>query len=383
MLTLPDYRNAAQKQVKWAALLFFGAMVLGLLATVTLLLLKTSVHPTNYGGWLLEVLLAFGGMVIAAVWVFISLLYYLKNRKDPNANCPYCWKNLAYVLPLTVASRRCCHCGELVLDDPNEPIEPGHEAPPLPTRHEFNEANKRHQNYIVPVVACGVIGSYLSCCGAAGASQLFRPPFGIIFFAFTILIVPITSVAIFVSVRRGAKKSATLTCFWCGKLMTGNGVLISATRRCYNCGQSAIAPRFRPLPPPHAGKWIAVAEITRREKIRNRLVWLGFGWSGAGLLAVVLLLAMPYLWFGGVQYFIQWLRQFLDVEVARFLAIFGPIFGVVLAFIAIWYFGAKYTGRAMKRCPLDCPRCGKSFLPAFTRATRCCNFCQWPIVASG
>jgi ribosomal protein L37AE/L43A len=336
------------------------------------------------GTWVSLVLLAAG--LIALPLIPVAVVRWRRAARDPHSACPHCRKSLSTAIPLVTASRRCPHCGGAVLPDPDDaPTDatgPAAPPPPRPTRWEFLEADKRHQGLGIPVLIGGLIGSYVGCGGAAAASQALRlpDPLGIVVFGLLAAVVPVSAVLVLASLYFRAKRNDALTCSHCKAVLAGHRSTVAATGRCVRCGRTALGPRHRPLPPPHAARPFTVARITELENARwlvtlrngRRVLWV--------LAAAVALIAAPYAIAGSRTGVELWLSPRVGDTWAGLIADGGPWVTLFVVLMGVAVVSGWATTRMKKRHPLDCPRCGKKFLPAFARATGCCHHCYRPIM---
>ncbi|MEO2091002.1 MAG: hypothetical protein ABGY75_16135 [Gemmataceae bacterium] len=347
-----------------------------------------NLHPNWYGlldrsgTWVSLLLLAAG--LIAVALLPVAIVGWRRAARDPRSACPHCRKSLATAIPLVTASRRCPHCGGAVLLDPDdEPADPAAPPPPRPTRWEYLEADRRHQSLGVPVIIGGLLGSYVGCGGAAAASNAFglSGPVGVAVFGVLAAVVPVSAVLVLATLYFRAKRNDALTCSHCAAVLAGHRSTVAATARCVKCGRSALAPRHRPLPPPHAARPFTVAEITKLEDARWQAA-VRSGWRALWALAVaVALIAAPYAAAGSRTAVELWLSPRVGDARAMLIADFGPWVALFVVLVVVAVVSSRAATAAKKRLPLDCPRCGKEFLPAFARVTRCCNHCCRPIVA--
>ncbi len=382
MVPVPEYRAAAERRATRGA-----AAVLAVLAAVVPSGFGwAGLHPNWHGmldrseTWLFLGLIAAG--LIALPLVPVAVVRWRWAARDPRSACPHCRKSLATAIPLVTASRRCPHCGGAALLDPDDqPADPDAPPPPRPTLREFLEADRRHQGLGVPVIIGGLLGSYVGCGGAAAASgALDLPgPVGVAVFGLLAAVVPVSAVLVLASLYFRAKRNDALTCPHCAAVLAGHRSTVAATGRCVKCGRTTLAPRHRPLPPPHAARPFTVAQITDREDARwqaavrngRRALW--------ALAAAVAVIAAPYAAAGSRTGVELWLSPRVGDDRAMLLAQFGPWVALFTVLMGVVFVSSRATARAKKRHPLDCPRCGREVLPTFARATRCCSHCCRPI----
>ena len=322
---------------------------------------------------------------IGLVWATLAaagltLLFEVgwKLARHPFTRCPHCRRRLTDGIPQVVASGCCPHCGRRVLEPPAE-------APPadaLVPRPEYIAADTGYQNRGVPVLIGGIIACYIGCGGAFASLDAFDLPFPLneVVFVLLVLIAPVSLVAVLRWLHAGGRRNPALACPTCGRLLAGARMLVAATGNCHECGSRAIVPRTRPLPPPHLGPMWTVEGIT--ERVRRRRKW---HWRALGLtLTAGVLVPFAYplgMWL--VESAEPRLRLWLGWRGAEVVEENGPAAGTALAGAAVVVLVPRWVLRlSSRRHPLDCPRCGREFLPGFARATKCCNRCGWRIVAA-
>lgn len=381
MVPVPEYRAAAHRRSAGATAAALAIVV----AVVCLAAGGANLFDRWRGGvaWWFFLLLFVVGLILLAL-IPVAVVRWRRAARDPRSACPHCRKSLATSIPLVTASRRCPHCGGAVLFDPDdEPTDPDTPPPPRPTRWEFLEADKRHQTLGVPVIIGGLLGSYVGCGGAAAVSGLLNlpGPVGVAVFGLLAAVVPVTAVLVLAHLYFRARRNDALTCPHCAAVLAGHRSTVAATGRCPRCGRTALAPRHRPLPPPHAARPFTLTQLVDREDARwqaavrtgRRAVWV--------LAAAASLIAVPYAAAGSRTGVELWLSPRVGDNWAGLIADGGPWVTVFAVLVVVVVVSSRATAAAKKRHPLDCPRCGKEFLPAFARATRCCQHCCRPIVA--
>ncbi len=386
VVPVPEYRAAAERRATRGAFVILAVIA----AVVSSGFGWVGLHPNWYGmldrpdTWLFLGLIAVG--LIALALLPVAVVRWRRAARDPRSACPHCRKSLATAIPLVTASRRCPHCGGAVLLDPDEssdPTDPDAQPRPRPTRWEYLEADKRHQALGIPVIIGGLLGSYVGCGGAAAVSGALNlpGPVGVAVFGLLAAVVPVSSVLVLAALYFRAKRNDALTCPHCAAVLAGHRSTVAATGRCVKCGRSALAPRHRPLPPPHAAPSFTVGRITELEDARwqatlrnwRRTLWV--------LAAAVALIAAPYAAAGGRTGVELWLSPRVGDTWAGLTADGGPWVTLFVVLGGVVFVSGRATARMKRRHPLNCPRCGKEFLPTFARATRCCNHCCRPIVA--
>lgn len=384
MVPVPEYRVAAERRATRGAAAVFAVIAAVAFIGVGGGSLQDYRRAHDPAQWFFLLLFAAG--LIALALVPVAVVRWRRAARDPQSACPHCRKSLATAVPLVTASRRCPHCGRAVLldpdDEPADPTDPGAPPPPRPTRWEFLEADKRHQTLGIPVIIGGLLGSYVGCGGAAAASQALRlpGPLGIAVFGLLAAVVPVASVLVLASLYFRARRNDALTCPHCAAVLAGHRSTVAATGRCVKCGRSALAPRHRPLPPPHAARPFTVGRITDREDARWRAAMRNGRRALWVLAAAVALIATPYAALGSRSGVELWLRPRAGDIWAGLIADCGPWVTLFVVLMGAVFVSSRMTAKSKKRHPLDCPRCGKEFLPAFARATRCCNHCCRPVV---
>ena len=382
MYPIPEFRQAANRRAGRGVVVVL-VVVLGVVVSIVGF---ASLIPPRGGGnaeeWRRWATLVGVAWALTLAVITAAVVLWRRAARNPLTRCPDCAKSISAQAPLVIASRRCYHCGKEVLVDPDEPPDPEDEPPGLPTRWEYTEADKRYQLMGVPVLMGGMFGSYIGCGGAgAMAGSLNLPaPFSTILVVLLAAVMPVSTVCVMVVMYRRAKRNPTLTCYWCGAILAGQRAVVAATRRCVKCGRSALAPRYRSMPPPHAGPPFTVPLIDEREALRRAAYWRAF-WMALGMFAAfVAVVASPYVLIG-----VDEMERRLIPRVGPAWAIFvvtsGPILTVAVGLIGLAITTGVTISRTNRRHPLDCPRCGKTFLPAVARATRCCSSCHWPVVA--
>lgn len=310
---------------------------------------------------------------LAAAGVTLALEVRWKLDRHPFTRCPLCRRRLTDHISQVVASGCCPHCGERVLQPPAE--EPPADA--LVPRADYIAADTAYQRRGVPILFGGLGACYFGVGGAYAAVNALAVPFplDVVVGVALALVAPVSLVAVLLILAAGGKRNPALACPSCGKLLAGPRMLVAATGNCYECGRRALVPRHRPLPPPHLGPLWTVAGVTERVKERRRVYrralashcwvwpalagfacWVGWLWSGW--------LATPPNW---------WRRD----------AVIAGVAAAVITFVVPGWLALRWVVRSgLRRHPLDCPRCGREFLPSFARGTKCCNRCGWRIVAT-
>jgi hypothetical protein len=323
------------------------------------------------------------GFTLLLVWVTIAAAagtlvceVRWKLARHPFTRCPHCRGRLTDSVPLTIASGCCTSCGVRVLEPPAP-------SPPdgLISRPEYLAADTAYQRRVVPLILGGVFASYAGFCGALGALDHLRLPDPLPFVVTlaVAVVAPVSLIAILNWMAAVAKRNPALACPACGRLLTGARMVVAATGHCHQCGCRAIVPRTRPLPPPHRRPPWTVAEIDRTNRLRRKWYWWAAGLTLAAGVVVPMAYALGRLVASRMELPV---RIRLGWRFGELVYHAGPVLVAAVTGLAVVVIVPRWVLRfALRRLPLDCPRCGREFLPAFARATKCCSLCGWRIVA--
>jgi hypothetical protein len=367
---IAEFRAAANRAVRRAlATVFFAAGTLVLFVFAAQHLAdRHAVHDVPR-----TLLLGWGTLAAAAGTLACEVRW--KLARHPFTRCPHCRGRLTASVPLTVASGCCPHCGVRVLEPPAP-------SPPdgLIPRPEYLAADAAHQGRIVPVVIGGVLACYAGFCAALGFVDRVRLPDPLPQVATLALaaVAPVSLIAVINWMAAAARRNPALACPACGKLLAGGRMVVPATGHCHQCGGRAVVPRARPLPPPHRRPMWIIPAIAAVQRKRRKWYWRAGGLTlFAGLLVplayglgrIVALQVEP-----PVRVWIGWRYGELVYQALPVLAAAAAV-AAVLILVPRWVL--RYAHRLH---PLDCPRCGREFLPAFARCTKCCSLCGWTIV---
>jgi hypothetical protein len=296
------------------------------------------------------------------------------HARSPLLRCPHCRGRLTGRASQVLASG-CCHfCGRQVLERTDEPAD---EA--LIPRAELLTADARHQRRTAPLmlgaVAATVIGSV---AGAKVLDKLDLPdPTDRILYMLLLLTAPVAMVLVLRWMAAGAKRDPSLACPECGQPLTGVGKLVAGTGHCCHCGGRAVPPRVHPIPPPHAGAWWTVGELSEADRGRRRLTRRALVLVGAVCVAALWVLSL-----GDKLWDDRWLMGLgLNRAAADLVQERAPLGVAVVTVMAGAAVSRSASRRAKREHPLDCPRCVQEIEPTFAIATKCCNKCGWRVVS--
>jgi hypothetical protein len=268
-----------------------------------------------------------------------------------------------------------------VLDDP-DPM-PNDE---LQAEADFHLANQAYQGRTGCIAVIGLAlwmgGGCLTAVGlgvlrTAPPNWLYIPLLGWTMFGWPVLM----AVALFVSQHR-ARQDGRLTCRGCRNLLgRWGGLVVSVSGRCPSCGRRALVdPEPDDLPDdialPPTAPLLATDEFARRATAQERAAVRGW------MIFVLLWLALeapvlgPFFVLGRFE--LEWrLTQLLDDAVpASWLIDYGFLPWLALGTLAAIAPGVWWYLRVVRRRPLECPHCHKSFLlPRLVLASRRCDRC--------
>ncbi len=368
---IAEFGTAARRAIRRGAFTFmfgFGTLVL-FSFTAQHLADRWAVRDVG-----LTLLLVWGTLASAGLTLVCEVRW--KVGRHPFTRCPHCRGRLTDSVPLTIASGCCPYCGVRVLEPPDPPPPDG-----LISRPDYLTADAAYQGRVVPVVIGGVLATYVGICGAFGVVDRVRWPDPLPAVA-ALAVAAVAPTSLIVLLNWGAaaaRRNPALACPACGRLLAGARMVVAATGHCHQCGCRAVVPRTRPLPPPHRGPMWTVARIDTVGKQRRKWYWRALGLT---LTAGVL---VPFAYPLGMlvaERLEPPVRMWLGWRFGELVSHSAPVLTTAIAGVAVLLLVPRWVLRfGLRGLPLDCPRCGREFLPAFARCTKCCSLCGWRIVA--
>lgn len=369
---IAEFRTVARRAVRRGAITVFFAFGTVVLFAFTAQHLIDSWAVRDVG---FTLLLVWGTLAAAAGTLVCEVRW--KLTRHPFTRCPHCRGRLTDHVPMTIASGCCPFCGVRVLEPPDP-------SPPdgLISRPEYLAADAAYQGRVVPVILGGVFAGYAGLCGAMGVIDRIRlpDPLPVMAVLALVAVAPVSLIVIVNWMAAVAKRNPALACPACGRLLAGARMVVAATNHCHQCGCRAIVPRTRPLPPPHRRPPWTVAEIDRTNRRRRWWYWWAAGLTLAAGMVVPMAYSLGRLTASEVE---QPVRMRFGWRFGELVYHAGPVLAAAVAGVTVLLIVPRWVLRfALRRLPLDCPRCGREFLPAFARCTKCCNSCGWRIVAT-
>jgi ribosomal protein L37AE/L43A len=366
-----EFTSAAGQIIRRRTLAVMSAVAAALLGACTALYVKVNspLYPS-------EMTTAYGFVIATGIALLVAQAAGVGwwQARHPCLRCTHCRRRLTNAVPQVVASGCCHHCGRRVLRRPAE-------QPPLDAlipRAEFLNAHARYQQRTGSLMLAAVGATFTGCVvGGIILERLDLPdPLSRLAYLLLLMTAPVIMVLVLRWMTAGAKRDPALACPGCVKPLTDAAMLVAGTGHCFHCGCRAVPPRNRPLPAPHAGRWLTTAGLSEADRQLRRANRRALALVVAVCAAAVWVLSLGDLMWGRRPL----MALGLDKAAADWVSDRVPL-GVAVATVAAAVAASRAAVRGAKQShPTDCPRCGKEVLPAFAVGTKCCNHCGWRVV---
>jgi hypothetical protein len=179
---------------------------------------------------------------------------HARDPKQPTSllKCPRCRGELNYSKRrfYIVATRKCPHCGTLILKDPenNLAVDGSHKKECWLSIADFRASHAKYRRWVLfstYLLLLALVLLFLFAYLVAWWKEPLRRMVGMsraeMLECAALLLLPCLAITAVWLVRRRLLRKLHMCCPYCGKpLYHGTGIVI-ATRRCYHCGQRAVA----------------------------------------------------------------------------------------------------------------------------------------------